>query len=389
MSATIILPAYNEESALPQVLKELARVLDDSYEIMVIDDGSSDRTGAVAEGFNCRLVRHQKNRGKGAAMRTGIAEARSDFIVFMDADATYPVSAVPQIVRLLRTHDLVRCQRERSVENMNTVNRLGNAVFDRLLRMLHGLEGHDHLSGLYGVRRTALLAMNLESRGFEIEVEIGIKAQALKLSRCTLPITYQARLGEKKLRAWRDGCIILGRIFVLLLIYNPLATFIIPGFVIMLLSIAGAALLGRGPVITPYFGLSIHSFIVATLGVLAAFQLIIFGMAAALYGLEAGSKAPMWLVWVSSRAVRLTAGIAGFLLALTAGIGTVGIVVRWIAEGAGIFLETQRLVLSAALLVWGMQVLSAAFFVSIFAGRLRRLDAGDGRQPPAQAAEPK
>src|SRR5262245_26322832 len=88
IKTTVVLPAYNEAAALPQVLKDLHDQLPEDYEILVVDDGSTDDTAAVAEKGPCRLVRHRSNRGKGVAIRTGIAEASGEFVVIMDADAT-------------------------------------------------------------------------------------------------------------------------------------------------------------------------------------------------------------------------------------------------------------------------------------------------------------
>ena len=108
---SIILPAYNEAEALPTVLSDLQRVVDDRYEIIVVDDGSTDNTVAVASDYPCRVIEHQFNRGKGAAVQTGLSKARGEYLVVMDANGTYPASAVPRIVELLKSHDLVRCER--------------------------------------------------------------------------------------------------------------------------------------------------------------------------------------------------------------------------------------------------------------------------------------
>lgn len=383
ITATILLPAYNEAEALPTVLGELTALLDDHYEIVVVDDGSTDDTPAVAKRFPCRVIRHRANRGKGAAVQTGLAYARGQYVVVSDADATYPASAIPHIVELLATHDLVRCSRRRSAEQMPFVNRAGNWIFDRLLGLFHGLDGSDHLSGLYGLRREALLRLNLQSLGFDIEAEIGIKARVRGLRVATFPIDYQPRLGEKKLRPWHDGLRILTRIIALVLLYNPMATFIIPGLMLMALALVGALIL-QGDVITPYFGLSIHSFIVAALGALAAFQLMVFGMAAALYAVEAGDQPPGWLVRLSSQPLRLSGATLGFVLALGAAAEVAVLIARWVGAGMpGEFRETRALVLASAVLVGGLQVLSAAFFLSIFAGRLQRL----GRAPVVESDE--
>ena len=128
---------------------------------------------------------------------------------------------------------------------------------------------------------------------------------------------YLPRVGEKKLRPYADGMRIFGRMVVLLLIYNPTLTFIAPGISSWPLA-HGSDRAERGPVVTSYLGLSIHSFIVAALGVLAGFQLIIFGLAAALYGVEAGKPAPAWLLRVVSVRFRIGMGVLGLLLMLGA-----------------------------------------------------------------------
>src|SRR5829696_9708094 len=373
---TVVLPAYNEGAALPHVLTELGEYLDPSYEVLVVDDGSNDDTADVAERYPVRLIKHKDNRGKGVAIRTGIAEAQGENVVIMDADATYPVPAIKEMVELLDDNDLVRGIRESEGDSMPIVNRIGNWLFNKLLAISHGLEGTDHLSGLYAMRRSAAVKLGTEARGFDIETEIGIKARARGLREATIPISYLPRVGEKKLSPWKDGLRILGRVIVLLLIYNPTLTFIVPGLVLMAISVTGAVLLSNGPVHTSYLGLNIHSFIVAALGVLAAFQLVIFGVAAALYGVEAGKLPPWWLLRVIS--VRFRLGVAGLGMLLMVGsiAKLIQLTIQW--AGNNIFTDTRALVLSTSFLVLGLQMLSAALFISIFSGRISRMAELDG-----------
>jgi hypothetical protein len=372
IQTTIVLPAYNEAAALPHVLTELAEQLGEGYEVLVVDDGSTDDTAEVAERGPCRLIRHEANRGKGVAIRTGIAKARGQYVVIMDADATYPVSAIDRLVELLADNDLVRGNRESSDESMPLVNRVGNWLFNKLFAIAHGLEGGDHLSGLYGLRRDAFLRLGLEATGFDIETEIGIKAQARGLRVAEFPIAYLPRVGEKKLSPWRDGLRILGRVIVLLLIYNPVVSFILPGLLLMTVSVAGAILLSQGDVQTEYFGLSIHSFIVTTLGVLAAFQLTTFGVAAALYGVEAGKPPPRWLLRLTSQPMRFAGAGGALLLIVVAGAKLLQLTLQWAGDDP--FTNTRALVLATTLLVLGLQVLSAVLFISIFSGRMNRYD---------------
>jgi GT2 family glycosyltransferase len=367
---TVVLPAYNEGAALPHVLDELEASLDPSYEIVVVDDGSTDDTAEVAEQHRCRLIKHSSNRGKGVAIRTGIAEAQGENVVIMDADATYPVPAIAEMVDLLDQNDLVRGIRSSEGESMPLVNRFGNWLFNKLLAISHGLEGSDHLSGLYGIRRSAALRLGTEATGFDIETEIGIKARARGLRVAEVPISYLPRVGEKKLSPWSDGFRILGRVIVLLLIYNPWITFILPGLLLMAVSVTGAIWLSQGDVVTSYLGLSIHSFIVAALGVLAAFQLTIFGVAAALYGVEAGQQPSRWLLAVVSTRFRLAVAGLGLVMLLVSLAKLIQLTIQW--AGTEPFTDTRALVLSTTFLVLGLQIMSAALFISIFSGRISR-----------------
>ena len=368
---TVVLPAYNEGAALPHVLDELGEYLDSSYEVLVVDDGSTDDTADVAERYPVRLIKHKSNSGKGVAIRTGIAEARGENVVIMDADATYPVPAIKEMVDLLDENDLVRGIRESEPESMPLVNRFGNWLFNKLLAISHGLEGADQLTGLYAIRRSEAERLGTEARGFDIETEIGIKAKARGLREAEIPISYLPRVGEKKLSPWKDGMRILGRVIVLLLIYNPTVTFIVPGLTLMAVSIAGAILLSSGPITTSYLGLNIHSFIVAALGVLAAFQLTIFGVAAALYGVEAGKPPPRWLLRIISVRFRLGVAALGGVLMVGSFAKLVQLTIQW--AGNNVFTDTRALVLSTSFLVLGLQMLSAALFISIFSGRISRL----------------
>lgn len=368
---TVVLPAYNEGAALPHVLDELGDYLDESYEVLVVDDGSSDDTASVTGRYPVRLVRHSMNRGKGVAIRTGIAEAQGENVVIMDADATYPVPAIKEMVELLEDHDLVRGIRESAPESMPLVNRFGNWLFNKLLAISHGLEGADHLTGLYAIRRSEAVNLGTEARGFDIETEIGIKAKARGLREAEIPISYLPRVGDKKLSPWKDGLRILGRVIVLLLIYNPTLTFIVPGLVLMAISITGAIALSNGPAHTFFLGLDIHSFIVAALGVLAAFQLAIFGVAAALYGVEAGKPPPGWLLRVISVRFRVVVGMLGLLLMAGSLAKLIQLTVKWAGDNP--FTDTRALVLSTSFLVLGLQIISAVLFISIFSGRISRL----------------
>ena len=328
MAATVLLPAYNEAEALPVVLSALTRVLAPNTEVLIVDDGSTDGTAAVAREFSCRVIEHQQNLGKGAAMRTGFRAARGDVIVVLDADNTYPAEEVPKLIERAAYHDLVRGVRTEGLANMPSLNRLGNRAFDRTLELLHGLEGSDYLTGLYALRRRALDSMDLVSDGFDIEVEICIKARALDLSTSTIPIQYHERIGEKKLNAWKDGCRILRRALRLAFRYRPGRIFFAPGLLLLGLTGILVLLLGQQQATPTTSPVDVTQVTTGALGFLAVVQLGVFGISAALRDsagwirpnrfIEAVTNSRVWALISAFSATTLAAGAGLGILSGTA-----------------------------------------------------------------------
>ncbi|MBA2634956.1 MAG: glycosyltransferase [Chloroflexi bacterium] len=206
--ATVITAAYNEEMALPAVLAALVPLRDAGVEVIVVDDGSTDRTAQVARDAGFRVIRLERNSGKAEAVRAGLAEVRRPKVVVIDADGTYPVSAIPAVIGLLDAYDVVLGSRTEGRGHIPTLNRLGNAVLRTAIHWFSGFLSADPLTGLYGVRREHLVAMGLRSRGFGLEAEICVKAARMGLSWTDVPITYAERIGESKLNPVRDGVVI-------------------------------------------------------------------------------------------------------------------------------------------------------------------------------------
>lgn len=207
--ATLIIPAYNEERGLAAVLRRLESAPIEGLEIIVVDDGSTDSTAVVAEASGVRLLRHETNRGKGAALQSGLAAASTPRIVVMDADDTYPTSAIATMVALLEERDYVRGLRTEGRAHIPRLNRFGNRVIAAAVSLVSGVRSSDPLTGLYALRTADLRRMRLASTGFGIETEIAIKSARLRLRSVDLPIRYGAREGTSKLNPVRDGWVIL------------------------------------------------------------------------------------------------------------------------------------------------------------------------------------
>jgi len=199
--ATIIIPAYNEEAGLPGVLRQISN-LEGSYEVIVVDDGSTDRTVEVAMQYPVKIRQHDTNEGKGSALLTGFYAASYENIVWIDADGSYPVSVIPLMVDALNNeYDGVVCSRASGRQNIPAFNRIGNWLFSVLIRGIYGFTPQDPCTGLYAMKWSHLLRMGLTSKRFAIEPEISIKAGRMGLKLYEFPIEYQARVGETKLNS--------------------------------------------------------------------------------------------------------------------------------------------------------------------------------------------
>lgn len=215
---TVIVPAYNEEDGIRVVLDRIFRVIGDAYEVIVVDDGSTDRTAEMASRFPCRVIRHDQNMGKGEALKTGIRAARGRNVIWIDADDTYPAEVIPEIAgALVDSYDLVYTSRRWGRVRIPAFNRIGNTLFRWAIRGLYGFKPYDPCSGLCGVRRTHLQRMRLRAQEFSIEPEIAMKAGRMRLRMLDIPVEYGARIGQAKLSGiragWEDTVAILRHLF--------------------------------------------------------------------------------------------------------------------------------------------------------------------------------
>ncbi len=151
---SIIIPAYNEEEGLPVVLDKIIKIIDDSFEIIVVNDGSTDNTALVAQKYPCRLINHSINQGKGKAMKTGVQQARGENVLFIDADDTYPAETILEIAAALENYDYAVASRSVGKQNIPAFNRIGNAIFRNSIRYIYGFKAYDPLTGLYGLKKS-------------------------------------------------------------------------------------------------------------------------------------------------------------------------------------------------------------------------------------------
>lgn len=371
IDTTVVVPAYNEEKGLPIVLEQLQKILTNSFEVIVVDDGSKDGTAAVARRYPCRIISHTNNRGKGEAMRTGVSVAQGKKIVFIDADGAHPTEMISKISSELEFYDMVVGSRARGHENIPMFNRLGNFLFRIALRYLYGSKAQDPLTGFLGVRKHHLEKMQLGSTGFGIESEIAIKAARMGLRILDMPIECRKRIGKAKLHPLRDGYRILKTILAFIMLYNPTVTFIMPGLALLAIGLVLMGMLLVGPIRFGSIVFGMHTTMIAAMLALVGFQGVVFGVATKLYALAHKFTMPDVVVEMVLRpGIRKTLAFLGAASVIMGFAVGWQLVAAWAQEGFGSFTRTQEAELVSFLVVFGFQLLLSVGFISIFVGEV-------------------
>ncbi len=245
---SVVIPAYNEEGGIAQIIERvlsirprLPEVGVDDLELIVVDDGSRDRTAEIAARYpEVRLIRHKVNQGYGAALKTGFSHARGNLLGFLDADGTYPPEHFPELckVALKEGADLVIGSRMAGEENeMPLVRRIGNLIFANLVSLLGNHRVSDSASGMRVIRREALPRLYPLPDGLNFTPVMSTRALHEDIRWKEVPIPYRERVGRSKLSVVRDGMRFFSTIVWTALNYNPVR--ILGGLGLFLLAVTG------------------------------------------------------------------------------------------------------------------------------------------------------
>jgi hypothetical protein len=227
---SVVIPAYNEEDGIVTIIERvlavrpaLAEAGVGDLELIVVDDGSADRTAEMAELPGVRVVRHPANKGYGAALKTGFNAARGDLLAFLDADGTYPPECFPDLCReALAGADLVvGSRRSGAASEMPLVRRVGNLLWSNLVTLLGNRRVIDPASGMRVFRREALEQLYPLPDGLNFTPVMSTRAVHEQVRLVEVPIPYKERVGRSKLSVVHDGMRFLRTIVTTALSYNP------------------------------------------------------------------------------------------------------------------------------------------------------------------------
>lgn len=238
-SIAILLPCYNEATAIADVVRDFQRALP-SARIYVYDNNSTDGTRVAAEATGA-IVRSEPYQGKGNVVRRMLADVDADIYVLADGDSTYDTSAAGRLIDALVTQnlDMVVGTRAPTDGAYRRGHEAGNRFFNHVVGHLFGPGFTDILSGYRVLSRRFAKSFPVTSTGFEIETELSVHALDLKIATAEIPLPYGARPegSHSKLRTYRDGWRILIAILMLYKELQPLRFFCAIGIALILAAI--------------------------------------------------------------------------------------------------------------------------------------------------------
>jgi len=215
---SVVIPVFNEEDTIENVVNRTKKTLEQlgvSHEILVVDDGSVDRSAYIAEKLKVSVLRNP-HMGKGFALRSGFSRAKGRWVVTLDADGSHHPEEIPHILKYIIKNgaDFVVGSRfmnsEDNKKKIPKINRVGNKMFNGLIGHLMGIHISDSQSGFRAIKASLIKRMKLKSHGYEVESEMLVKALKMGATVAETPISFvQRTVGKSKLDPIRDGLRIL------------------------------------------------------------------------------------------------------------------------------------------------------------------------------------
>jgi glycosyltransferase involved in cell wall biosynthesis len=370
---SVVMPCLNEEETIGRCIEKAGEGLKNLNlpgEIVVADNGSTDRSVEIARSLGARVV-HQPLKGYGSAYLKGVEEAKGQYLVMGDSDLSYDFVDIPRFVKPLQEgYDLVmgsRLKGEIRPGAMPWLHRyFGNPFLSWFLNLLFKTGVSDAHCGMRAFTREAWKRMDLRSRGMEFASEMVIQAGRKKLKIKEVPIILypDGRSGRPHLKSFRDGW----RHMRLMLLFSPSALFILPGFLLLVLGLIFLVIPSFGIVYIYGIGLDIHTMVLGSLLAILGFGIFSLGIFSRLYAyLEKFEEPDAFINLIKSRFSLNEWLFWGLVLTLLGVIANLAVVYQWASNN---FILDHNLQLRPALwgltlIALGVQVIFSAFFVSL------------------------
>ncbi|MFH1117125.1 MAG: glycosyltransferase family 2 protein [Pseudomonadota bacterium] len=371
IEVSAVMPCLNEEQTLAACIEKAINcfaALGIRGEVVVGDNGSTDRSREIAESLGARVV-NQPVRGYGAALQAAIAASRGRYCIMADSDDSYDWSSMGPFVEKLREgYDLVMGTRLKGTilpGAMPPLHRyFGNPLLSGIMNIFFRTGVSDAHCGMRGFSKESYEKLNLQATGMEFATEMVVKAKNRDLKITEIPITLHrdGRSCAPHLRSFRDGW----RHLRLLLFYAPDYLYLIPGFLLFIPGIMLQALLLLGPTVIFGFYLGIHWLALGCLMSLLGFQILSLGAFAKTFAMsdQFEMRGPFFgrmLGWFT-----LEAGVAGGAVMVFLGLlADLSILVTWLSRGMGYLGSTHTVFVATTVIALGFQVVFSSFFLAM------------------------
>jgi len=367
---SVVLPCLNEENSIEICIKKIKDVFEKEKidgEIIVVDNGSTDRTVEIVKKYNDVKLLFEPQKGYGSALRCGIENAQGEYIIMGDADNTYDFYEIPKFLQKLKEgYDLVIGSRFKGKilkGAMSFSHRyIGNPILTGMLKLFFGGNISDAHCGLRAFTKQAYQKMALRTTGMEFASEMVIHALKKKLKITEIPITYYPRIGESKLSSFRDAW----RHIRFMLLYSPDYLFLFPGLIFLFIGFSiSLGILLKGTIYLLGRNWGVHVLFFSSVFALVGWQILNIWFAAKAYthsiGLEENIVIKKLMNFLTLEKI-LTIGLLIFSIGI---IGLLYIVYIWAKTNFGPLEELRLGIFSTMLAAMGIQTIFSAFLSSV------------------------
>ncbi|MBI3034083.1 glycosyltransferase family 2 protein [Candidatus Woesearchaeota archaeon] len=236
---SVLIPVYNEEKSVAATIERIKKAMGkQQHEIIAINDGSTDKSGKIVSSIaGIRSISHPYNLGYGAALKTGLKNAKGEWVLITDADGTYPIESIPELLKYREQYDMV--VGSRSGKNVPNMRKPAKAILGLLANILTGKKIPDLNSGFRLFRKdVAMKFMSLYPSGFSFTITITLACLTNDYTVKYVPIEYSKREGKSTISPLKDFLGFMTLIVRIIMYFEPLKFFLIPSLLLIFAGIA-------------------------------------------------------------------------------------------------------------------------------------------------------
>jgi len=235
---SVVVPVFNEEKSVKKTLNSLEKTMKTTkkpFEIIAVDDGSTDNSAKIIRKISgVKLIQHTRNKGYGASLKSGILASRSDWILIIDADGTYPISSIPSLIKHMNEYDMIVGARTGKNVKIQLIRRPAKKILSILANFLTKENIPDLNSGLRLFKKSLVMEFfNLFPPGFSFTTTITLCALTNNYKVKYVPINYKKRIGKSSIKPF-DFISFMSLIVKIMLFFEPLKFFLTPGLLFIL-----------------------------------------------------------------------------------------------------------------------------------------------------------